>query len=53
MAECKDCEALEGEPTSIDPHDRLRLDTLLRRSDGDLITYTCLRCGTHWECFCH
>jgi hypothetical protein len=51
MVECKDCAALVDQPTSVKPHDGLSIVHTAVRADGDVVTYSCRRCGAQWQRF--
>lgn len=50
MALCSACEALDGEPADIDPHDDLRGQDHSLLQEGVRETYRC-RCGAKFERF--
>lgn len=50
MALCSGCEALEGKPADIDPHDDLRGQDHNLLREGVRETYRC-RCGASFERF--
>jgi hypothetical protein len=48
---CADCEALLGQPATVQPHHGLHDERARARSDGVLAHFKCRICGTLWERF--
>jgi hypothetical protein len=48
---CIDCNALQGQPATVEPHDGLYGERARARSDGVLEHFKCRICGTLWERF--
>jgi hypothetical protein len=46
---CPWCNAQLAMRATMKPHDYMRSESVMVRSDGELRTYSCVACGARWQ----